>query len=472
MKKNNFAKIMNESIDIEKNAYFAYNDYLNKKRYGNISKDAEIESLRRQLADKEAEYAARRAEDEEKAREASKNEREIDKEVGKYLDDFEELQDDYFNDINELDGEIDECEELEKIETDPSKKAKLKSRIKSLETRKRLVATRYNTRLRNLNSRLSRGAREELEDMGSLMKKFDSNVNLSEDIQLSYLEEKIIFGDILENIENITLLEAVDPLTGEREKNNSAKQVNVAEKNAGAAQRRAMEAEKMKGKGQVTQSFVNQAKMDATAAELNKTKIDRLVAFKEAENPMVTAKEKVIDNKQLAIEKKETSFDKNIEKQKEALEKQKQQLEAIKAKQEQVSSSQKEKTPVNSQEATQLSEEMDKTDDPKTKIDFNNFTATMFSGDHGKILKYLLRADSKDLKSIDIAVANIIQKDPSAAEVLKKLKYYISKASSGLSYEEALDLKVQKAAFKKIYEDAMKEYKNKYFGTYGTPKAK
>ena len=86
-----------------------------------------------------------------------------------------------------------------------------------------------------------------------------------------------------------------DPLTGEKEKNNSAKQVNVAEKNAGAAQRRAMGSRKNESKRPSNTVICKSAKMDATAAELNKTKVDRLVAFKEAENPIVTAKEKVID---------------------------------------------------------------------------------------------------------------------------------------------------------------------------------
>ena len=74
-----------------------------------LSKDADWK-LKKTIADKE---------DEQKSKEErGKSWRDFKKwriaKVGKYQDDFEELQDDYFNEINDLDGEIDEYEELEK----------------------------------------------------------------------------------------------------------------------------------------------------------------------------------------------------------------------------------------------------------------------------------------------------------------------------------------------------------------------
>jgi len=55
-----------------------------------------------------------------------------------------------------------------------------------------------------------------------------------------------------------------------------------------------------------------------------------------------------------------------------------------------------------------------------------------------------------------------MQDKPEVQEVLKKIKFYLRRTASGISYDEYIDLKVQKGKFRTLFTEARKEYQNRY----------
>jgi len=51
---------------------------------------------------------------------------------------------------------------------------------------------------------------------------------------------------------------------------------------------------------------------------------------------------------------------------------------------------------------------------------------------------------------------------PEVEQVLKKIRFYLRKTASGLSYEEYIDLKVQKGKFRTLFTAAKKEYNSRF----------
>lgn len=137
------------------------------------------------------------------------------------------------------------------------------------------------------------------------------------------------------------------------------------------------------------------------------------------------------------------------------------QVQAVKAKQSDVASTQNQ-SPVNNQTATTMTEAVDTSHPIKDRIDFNNFSATLFNGGSGNALKYLLKGEINNANVTEIQIAKFMQDKPEVQQVIKKLKFYLRKTASGLSYEEYIDLKVQKGKFRSLFGDAKKEYMNRF----------
>lgn len=140
-------------------------------------------------------------------------------------------------------------------------------------------------------------------------------VKLKENYEVtSEYEKKIIFGDLLENIKDFTIMNETNETT--------AGNANQANKNA-------MEMQKLQGKGLATQAEVNKAKMQANVTErqhandsfnkANRDQIDPLTGEKATDrgfNEEADPRLQILNAKKQNIMKQEAKHDETIQKQK------------------------------------------------------------------------------------------------------------------------------------------------------------
>lgn len=442
---NNFNKFMKENLN-EATTHKAYDYYQTMYSY-NRDKAKEPEEVV-SLDDKKA-----------AEREIEKENEKLEAEIQRYLDKAADIQGDY----DKLDATINETlSELEidlDYETDPSKKKELEKKIARLTEKLKSYKRTCEQKLRLLNSKLSVKAKKELRDREELVTEID---DLNESItfkDLAIIEEKLIFGETLENINDVLLLERADPL--------KVKKDAVSSLNKVIASSAASPYEK------------NQAKMRATSviSQADKTANDDINARAANKDPLSGEKSlkentTVVDNqlktlkaqKENEMEKKEANSEqatkKNmvIDKKLDSLEKREDMLQNKK----QIISSTKSGNGISSASTDSLTEAMDATDHKNNAIDFNNFSATLFNGASGNALRFLLKGEINNSNITDIDVAKSMQNKPDVEVVLKKLRHYLRKTSSGLTYEEYIDLKVLKGKFRTLFTEAKKEYMNRF----------
>ena len=86
----------------------------------------------------------------------------------------------------------------------------------------------------------------------------------------------------------------------------------------------------------------------------------------------------------------------------------------------------------------------------------------LFNGASGNALKYFIKDEINNTNMKDIEIAKTMKSDPNVQSCIKKIQFYLRKTRKGLSYEEYIDLKVQKSKFASFFNSAKKAYENKY----------
>lgn len=329
------------------------------------------------------------------------------------------------------------------------------------------------TRISNLN---------DIEDLGI--------ANLTEDINLTEAEDNLIFGNFLtKNFERTKLEEASKISVGN---------VNQAFRNA--------------GNNNLPPEMKNQAKMFAKKTAGDKIKQDHEDLLKnqttsdkhlddgkgisEADtSAIVNTIQKQIDTKEVNLQRKidaEKTHDMQVQKQKESIKKQ---IDAAQTRKERLTGSS------TSTKSTALSEDMkndthervspdlrsekriyiDKRLDPTHRADkldvkikavetksredstIAKYSTMLFNGASGDALKYFINGDITNGNSDEIEVAKTMGDNPEVKVVLKKINFYLRKATRNqLTYEDYIDLKVQKSQFRQLFTKAKNSYSKRY----------
>jgi len=311
---------------------------------------------------------------------------------------------------------------------------------------------------------------------------FLSNTSLTEEIKLTEAEDNLIFGNFLEkNLERSELEEASKISIGN---------VNQAMKNA--------------GNKNLTPEMKNQAKMFAKKAISDKIKQDHAArtttsqdkhlddgkGISEAANPAIAATiQKQITAKQNNLDRKvdaEKAHDIQFQKEKDSIKKQ---IDAAETRKDKVEGKNDIVTEAARDTTTRISPDLrsekrlyiDKRLDPahrgdnldlqaKTKETKSRedstvakYSAMLYNGISGDALKYFINGDITNGNSEDITVAKTMINDPEVKIVLKKINFYLRKATRNqLTYKDYIDLKVQKSQFRQLFTKAKNKYSNRY----------
>lgn len=435
--KNDFTKIMNKNLNETNNR-----DYY-QQMYGY-----------KFISDKKEEKT-------EKSKEEHKISKNIDtekleSEIISYHEEFEKIQANYNKEAEKISAQIKELELDIENETDSSKEIVLEKKKINYESFLRQLKHKYDFRVRSLNSKLSLNAKKELKNNDELyteVAELDESFNY--DVNLSILEKNMIFGNVLENVSEICMLSEADPIKVQKDAVSSFNKVLVSTKPTPYEKNQA----KMNQNRIIanTQGKITDQK-NALAANQDPISGDRL---KEAADPnsLIAAKQEVINDKNEAIKNKEEQYNNSIEQQKKAVKKLQDNLDKIKKQTKIISSTQKGQ-PVETDTVTTVteSEEVNEKKLSKISIDFNNFDATFYKGDLGKLIKYAVTGQDTGVKGNDMELYQNFMKNNSDVQVIiKKIAFYVRKFSSGLSYEDTIQLKILKTKFNEQFEKAKEE---------------
>lgn len=455
--KNNFRKIMEENLnEYSKPGYFSY--YQNMYGYKRIDvkkKEDEIKEKEEKTEENNKKLEMERLENERKNKA-------LESEVMEYLENFEEIQADYNDYAAKINEDIDEIEIDIKSTSDVDMKKALEKEKKKLESKLKTYEIKCNSKVRSLNSKLSTDAKKELrdrrDDYHDRIDPLDESVEIGDEVSLSILEEELIFGNTLDLLEEINLIEMTDPLSGEKDMKDVAK--TNAETKAQAVEVRAQEVSNT-NVGKKTPAMQRSQNATVSSAKIGtaRARTNMLAEAETQADKIIAAKEKVINTKAMSIEKEKDNERKDMERKEAALDKMRNQLSIAKEKQKQVSSTQT-GTALNSDNVNSLTEAIIKQD--PNRIDFNNFSETLFNGASGNALKYFLKGEINNKNAVDIQIAKYMEEKEEVKNVLKKMRSYLRKTASGLSYEEYIDLKVLKGKFRMLFTQAKKEYENRF----------
>lgn len=256
-----------------------------------------------------------------------------------------------------------------------------------------------------------------------LLKNLMMNENLSE------YEKELVYGNLLENIDDIVLMnETTDPLTGETEnKINISKEINKASGHVNAATRNRVATDNQFKNGNTSISNKIEAENNERQAKLNQTRVNNKIAnLGEADitylKNNLAAAQKTVD---IAKQQKENTLDrldKNIEQKQERVDRIKQNIQYV------------------NQNST--------TADNKELSTTNEQYSFLFKNDDGKILEHFI--NNTPLTDYKLSkLASLMESDESVNNIVKKINYYYNKPE--LCYESYIDMKVQRGKFKEKY---------------------
>lgn len=463
MKKNNFNKIMQNNLDENYNfdTYSRYQEQY-RKMYGVQNKN-----------DYEREQTKNKAERDEQARRDKESQKEEIRH--NYFADVDDIKDEYLNQTDNLNLQIARCNNILNDLGPDYDTPKAKAIIEKFKNSKRNIENSFNVIKKMYDNKLKRVAmklrREDIDIIGrqNIIKSVD-NLDLPDDLvggfrllptqqeftfgqelteaDLSVFEQNLIFGSLLETIqESIEINEAADP---NRERRLALKDAAEAASKANA-----------------TKDGIIKAKLNATATQLNHTAAS--LAAKANDDIRASAEEKASGILGEAVVYPERSpqvvnAEKRLEQMKERNDKaearQRQNIERIRdsVRRQKINQQQTDATTAT---LTEESEDY-KIDERRDRIDFNNFSKTLFDGAFGNALRYLIKGEINNTNITDVSIAKYMKDKPEVEAVLKKIRFYLRKTTSGLSYEEYIDLKVQKGKFRTLFTQAKKEYQTRY----------
>lgn len=444
-----------------------YQDYL-KKMYGiKYQSDAKIEAEKAEAVDKDKALKNATAE----------------KEASRYLKQTDDILASFEDEKTKYKNQIDKINELAKkqIELAGDNKS-LVDRIDSMRTSKvneaekkiRDSKTYHADMLRKLNATLSTEAEDVLEAKG----KYRVSIR-----DLTLTEQNLIFGDDLDTIKEIyNLNESIE----------DARALNNAQGHANAASRNASTVKSQAAKGIATAADANEAEMKAREAKRTQLAVKREVDTSENEKDFVSGEklteeflaQRQLDNVEARIEKENDRHDKimeNLKKTKNRLMKNKKLAQAVKDQQEEdenttstqiteadlnkkVSSEKNDGRPetTTTKVEPESSNAINNLDESVENIEFQEYSKMLFNGASGNALKYFIKDEINNTNMKDIEIAKTMKSDPNVQSCIKKIQFYLRKTRKGLSYEEYIDLKVQKSKFASFFNSAKKAYENKY----------
>lgn len=409
----------------------------------------------------------------------SKQDAEEDKiyeEMNDYLEDVEDIRYKCEREIIKNEENIDAFKVKADNETDTDKKTNYQKKLEHYKNEETRIKSKYEKKLKLLNLSLSSKAKQKLkaekdfkEDIDTLLD--ESLLNTSSN--LTKLEENLIFGNTFDIIEEATLINE-STLT-------SAGNLNAATKNVQTAQNQLnkltpgtpkyIEQKRLVDNAKRSQNAVETSLIQDNAIKKNKAQTDALSgevikeAIEEEQPTSPEATEKAAEdraeittNAQIGnLEKQKEKVRENSEKKIESIDSR---IEKIRARLQIFKNRNKMK---NLAEETIL-EKVEEADplNPKNKIDFMKFSDTIFEGDSGKVLRYLIKGETNGIEIKNISIAQVMKSKPEVQEIIKKIEFYLKKASSGLSYEQTIELKVLKGKFRELFKSTKKEYENRY----------
>ena len=443
-----------------------YQDYL-KKMYGiKYQSDAKIEAEKAEAVDKD------------KALKTATTEKEASrylKQADDILASFEDEKTRYKNQIESINTAAEKQKEL--AGDDKSKLDKIEttrqSKIDEAEKKIRDSKMYHVEMLRKLNATLSPEAEDVLESKG----KYRVSIR-----DLTLTEQNLIFGDDLDTIKEIyNLNESIE----------DAKTLSASQGHKNAAAEIAVDVKTKYQKGLATASEANSAEMDAREAERNHLAVKREISTAETKDPVSGEKlteeflaQRQLDNVEARIEKENDRHDKimnNLKKIKNRLTKNKKLAQAVKDQQEadeNTTSTQITEADLNKKVSSEKNDGRPETtttkvepessnaiknlDESVENIEFQEYSKMLFNGASGNALKYFIKDEINNTTINDIEIAKTMKSDPNVQSCTKKLQFYLRKTRKGLSYEEYIDLKVQKSKFASFFNSAKKAYENKY----------
>lgn len=444
-----------------------YQDYL-KKMYGiKYQSDAKIEAEKAEEVDKDKALKTATAE----------------KEASRYLKQADDILASFEAEKTRYKNQIDKINELAKQQIElAGDNNSLVSRIDSMRTSKVNEAEKkirdskmYHVEmLRKLNAALSPEAEDVLEAKG----KYRVSIR-----DLTLTEQNLIFGDDLDTIKEIyNLNESIE----------DARALNNAQGHANAASRNASIVKSQAAKGVATAADANEAEMKAREAKRTQLAVKREVDTSENEKDFVSGEklteeflaQRQLDNVKARIEKENERHDKaieNLEKTKNRLMKNKKLAQAVKDQQEadeNTPSTQITEADLNKKVSSEKSDGKPDTttvtgepesssaiknlDESVENIEFQEYSKMLFNGASGNALRYFIKDEINNTNMKDIEIAKTMKSDPNVQSCIKKIQFYLRKTRKGLSYEEYIDLKVQKSKFASFFNSAKKAYENKY----------
>lgn len=443
-----------------------YQDYL-KKMYGiKYQSDAKIEAEKAEAVDKDKALKTATAE-----KEASRYLKQADD----ILASFEDEKTRYKNQIESINTAAEKQKEL--AGDDKSKLDKIEttrqSKIDEAEKKIRDSKMYHVEMLRKLNATLSPEAEDVLEAKG----KYRISIR-----DLTLTEQNLIFGDDLDTIKEIyNLNESIE----------DAKTLSASQGHKNAAAEIAVDVKTKYQKGLATASEANSAEMDAREAERNHLAVKREISTAETKDPVSGEKlteeflaQRQLDNVEARIEKENDRHDKimnNLKKIKNRLTKNKKLAQAVKDQQEadeNTTSTQITEADLNKKVSSEKNDGRPETtttkvepespnaiknlDESVENIEFQEYSKMLFNGASGNALKYFIKDEINNTNMKDIEIAKTMKSDPNVQSCIKKIQFYLRKTRKGLSYEEYIDLKVQKSKFASFFNSAKKAYENKY----------
>lgn len=464
--------------NLSEDYYSEYRNYYSTM-YG-YNKETEAEKNAKEELEKKKKEEQQKAEDEKKREK-------IDKAKDEYLNDIDDIKYTYSRKVRRIEKTIEDLEKKNKANPSQS----LENKIDDLNKQLQDFEDDIDDKIRNLNRRLrlsNREAYSELLDDDDLVKDFsalDENLSFENiDCKLSITEMNLVFGETLEDIENIIMLENAETISArirlamegiqKAKKDGNVKQVQELNLQLSKLKELQAEGEKKNKDPLVMKESEAQIEADKESIEKLRLKIEKNNEITEKKNESV---EKQIDAKQRRIETSQKIA--KIKKEEESED----DSQSFNESKEIIATDIKNKEELVSDDVEELNEDLRqdkliyKPDPTKNVIKdlrnekliyknmayADNIRSMLYNGTSGVALKYVLEDEINNANSAMIEILKRVKNDSEAQIVIKKIKALLVKAEKkDLSKDEYTQVKVLKSQFMGIYKKIKTEYENRY----------
>lgn len=343
-------------------------------------------------------------------------------------------------------------------ESDTTKKKELEKKVDGIEDRLQNQLNRH-------EQSLNRVARQLAKEHG-LIYSFERLTKeiLSESTDLLADEKSLIFGDTLEKINDVLMME-------ETSKSTKLNRIRIANQALADAKTPSEKQAAALIVSQQKEELADSEKTDALTGEKLKEETDPVVLAKEKSlNSLETKNDKVKENN----DKEEDNLQKQIEKKREEVAKAKElsndgkkvvnDAENLSEDFARISPDLRSEKTVSKDLRGEKKVTKDLRDEKSiSKKDTSKYDTMLFNGASGEVLKFMIKNEINNNNRDVLEISKLAKEDPEAQVVLKKINALLKKASKKeLSYEEYTQLKVLKSQFKSIFTKLKNKYDNRY----------